>query len=95
MILLPVLMTIVPTVNFIAQNCVEWLDVLQTTDERFPGNILYIVFLHIIWNSNGVMYALMILFFNVTLRHECLKANCFKKTATENVKIEAMIKDEC
>ncbi len=68
MILLPVLMTIVPTVNWIAHFSIEWMSVFHKRDERFPGNIVYIVF-NMLWD---VVYALMILFFNVTLRRECL-----------------------
>ena len=86
MILLPILMTIVASVHLIAQDSINWRRT-QTTDDRFPGVIVYII-LHTLWDSNGVVYALMILYFNVTLRHECFR---FKKVAVEDVKKEVTV----
>ena len=66
MILLPIVMTGICSVHLIAQDSINWHKT-QTTDERLPGVVVYII-LHILWDTNGVLYAIVILFFNVTLR---------------------------
>ena len=70
MLLLPVIMTTVSSVHLLAQDCIDWRPT-HTTNEEFPGVMVYIS-LHILWDTNGVLYAVMILFFNVTLRRKCI-----------------------
>ena len=81
MILLPIVMTGICSVHLLAQDSINWLET-QTTDERLPGVVVYIV-LHILWDTNGVLYAIVIFFFNVTLRRKCfslLASNVFRKS---------------
>ena len=70
MILLPIVMTGICSVHLIAQDSINWHKT-QTTDERLPGMVVYII-LHILWDTNGVLYAIVIFFFNVTLRRKCI-----------------------
>ena len=71
MLLLPVVMTLIGSVYILGQDTINWVNI-TTTDERVPGITLYVVF-DMMWDSNCVMFGLLILFFNVSLRKHCIQ----------------------
>ena len=67
MLLLPIIMTLFGVGYFILEDAINWTDT-AVDDERFPGIIVYAT-LHMFWDTTGVTFALVILFFNVSIRH--------------------------
>ena len=66
MILLPVILSFAVGGYLIAHDTINWTDV-TLRDETSPGTTLYVIF-HMMWDSTGFVFALIVLFFNVKIR---------------------------
>ena len=66
MILLPVMLTLIGGPYFIGEDTINWIDT-SISDERFPGIVIFAVS-HMLWDTVGLMFAILILFFNVKIR---------------------------
>ncbi len=66
MILLPIMLTVFGGPYFIAEDTINWVD-SAISDDRFPGIMIYVT-IHILWDTSGLMLALLILFFNIKIR---------------------------
>lgn len=78
MLLLPIIMTLTIGIYLLGQDVINWLP-SQTTDERYPGIIIFIL-LHMLWDVNGVVFPVLILFFNVKLRRNCVHVFTCRKS---------------
>ena len=66
MLLSPVILTLLGGGYFLLEDVINWVDT-AIEDERFPGIIVYVT-LHVFWDTSGVTFALIVLFFNVSIR---------------------------
>ena len=66
MLLLPVILSFAVGGYLIGHDAINWVD-SAITDTRVPGITVFII-LHIMWDSAGLVFASIVLFFNVTLR---------------------------
>ena len=82
MLLLPILMTVTIAVYLLSQDVINWQPT-QTTDERFPGILIFIL-LHMMWDINGVVFPVLIMFFNVKLRQTCFQVLLCKTSQTSH-----------
>ena len=71
MLLLPVLMTFSVAVFILGQDVVNWQP-SQVNEPSLPGIFVFVV-MGLVWDSNGVYFALLILYFNVNIRRSCFK----------------------
>lgn len=71
MLLLPPLMTFSVAIFILGQDVVNWQP-SQIDQPALPGVFIFVV-MGLIWDSNGVYFALLILYFNVRLRNNCLR----------------------
>ena len=83
MLLLPILMTFIIAVYLLGQDFINWQPT-QTTDDRYPGILIFVV-LHMLWDINGVVFPILILFFNVKLRLRCFEVLMCKVHYTKNM----------
>lgn len=66
MLLLPIIMTVCGGPFFLVEDLINWLDT-SVDDDRFPGIIVYAI-LYLFWDVAGIVFGLIILFFNVSIR---------------------------
>lgn len=71
MLLLPVLMTFSVACFILGQDVVNWQP-SQVGLPSLPG-IFVFALMGLIWDSNGVYFAVLILYFNVNIRKSCFK----------------------
>ena len=81
MLLLPIIMTLTIGVYLLGQDVINWQP-SQSTDDRYPGMLTFIL-LHMLWDINGVVFPLLILFFNVKLRRNCLDTLTCKRESRD------------
>ena len=77
MILLPVVMTLSVAFYIFGQDVINWRPT-QVSNSNIPGIFIFI-FVTLLWDSNGVFFACLILFFNVKLRRKVIDMVNFKK----------------
>ncbi len=82
MLLLPILMSFSVGVFILGQDVVNWQP-SQINNHSLPG-ILVFVIMGLIWDSNGVYFAILILYFNVNIRKFCFKMICKRFRSKKN-----------
>ena len=70
MFFLPILMTFSVGFFILGQNAVNWWPT-QVDEPSLPGLFVFVL-MGLIWDSNGVYFALLILYFNVNIRRSVL-----------------------
>ena len=71
MFLLPILMTFSVGVFILGQDIVNWQP-SQVDEPSLPGVFVFVL-MGLIWDSNGVYFALLILYFNLNIRRSVYK----------------------
>ena len=66
MFLMPIILTFAVGGYIFGHDIINWVD-SAITDDRIPGITPFIIF-HMLWDSSGVVFATIVLFFNATFQ---------------------------